>query len=287
MRVKSKDKIFGVRIFFLFFLESLSAVIFGTATVAWVQTKNFNPIIKKKTMMLPLFLAGGFTGVRLWEKLVGHYFNYIDYDIAHDFKINFESRYRLYEEEPKQENDFSIKQFKASSINLVNQGKNSNEASVLSQIRNLENIIYVNKEDLKKCSSILELQVLIDSATPKKNAETTNSKIGRLHKDLSAYKLLVENQKIFESEKEKLLGLPFQVIRHQQYPVPMKGTWQYDLFEEIFGHPYSYGIDEVEVEEKIHKFNYEKFLHPSLIKKYNDGKISKKITYKILNKINL
>lgn len=39
----------------------------------------------------------------------------------------------------------------------------------------------------------------------------------------------------------------------------MIGTWQYDLFEEIFGHPFPYGIDEVEIEEKIHKFNYENF----------------------------
>jgi dGTP triphosphohydrolase len=220
-----------------------------------------------------LFLAGGYTGVRLWDKLVGYYFNYIDYDVAHDFKINFESRYKLYEEEPKTaESDFSIKQLKSSSINLVSQGKNSNQASILSQIRNIENIIYVNQEDLKKCRNTLELQVLIDSVVPEKKAETPNHKVHKMQKELSQYKLLVENEKIFESEKEKFLGLPFQMIRHQQYPVPQKGTWQYDLFEEIFGHPFSYGIDEVEVEEKIHKFNYEKFLHPSIIKKFNDGK---------------
>lgn len=224
-------------------------------------------------MMLPLFLAGAFTGVRLWDKLVGYYLNYIDYDVSHDFKINFESRYKLYEEEQKNtESDFSIKQLKSSAINLTKQGKNSNDASVISQIRNLENIIYVDPEELKKCRSTLELQVLIDSAVPKKEAATPNKKISEMHKEISKYKLHVENQKIFESEKERLLGLPFQLIRHQQYPVPMIGTWQYDLFEEIFGHPFSYGIDEVEIEEKIHKFNYEKFLHPSLIKKFNDGK---------------
>lgn len=225
-------------------------------------------------MMIPLFLAGAFTGVRLWDKLVGYYLNYIDYDVSHDFKINFESRYRLYEEEQKNsDSDFSIKQLKSSAINLTSQGKNSNEASVLSQIRNLENIVYVNPEDLKKCRNTLELQVLIDSAIPDKKAETPNQKVGRMQKEISQFKLLVENKKIFETEKEKLLGLPFQMLRHQQYPVPMIGTWQYDLFEEIFGHPFSYGTDEVEVEEKIHKFNYEKFLHPSLIKKFNDGKL--------------
>ena len=224
-------------------------------------------------MLLPIFLAGAFTGVRLWDKLVGHYFNYIDYDVAHDFKINFESRYKLHENDHKEDNDFSLKQLKSSAISITSQGKNSNYASLLSQIRNLENIVFVDPKELKKCTTLLELQVLIDSVVPTVKAQTSNNKVKNFQNIIANYKLEIENSKYMESEKERMLGLPFQLKRHQQYPVPGKGTWQFDLFEELFGHPYSLGVDEIESEEKIHKFNYEKFLHPSVIKRFNDGKL--------------
>lgn len=99
---------------------------------------------------------------------------------------------------------------------------------------------------------------------------TPDQKVKQLHKTIYKYKIAVENMKIVESEKERLLGLPFLMKRLQQYPEPALGTWQYDIFEELFNQPYSYGKDEVETEEKIHKFNYKQFLHPSVIEKFND-----------------
>jgi len=210
-------------------------------------------------------------GTRLWEKLQGHYFNYIDHDISHDFKINFEKRYRILEKaKEKVTDDFSIRSLKNSVISFVSQGKNENEASLLSQIRNLENIVFCDPEEVAKCNTTLELQVLIDSAVPVVNAESAQSYVDKLQKNLYKWKLTVENGKYFESEKERLLGLPFMMKRHRQYPEPAIGTWQYNLFEEIFGHSYSYGKDDIENEEKINKFNYKQFLHPSIIEKFND-----------------
>lgn len=201
--------------------------------------------------------------------------NYIDYDVAHDFKINFESRYKIFEnsQEKKENEEFTLKQLRESIQHFHPQGKNTNPAGVLSQVRNIENIIFVDKEQLGKCKTLLELQVLLDSVTPEIRPQTTNERIHSLQKSLYNFKLLVENMKIFPSEKERILGLPFQMHRHQQYPEPAYGTWQYKLFEELFGHPYSYGKDEIDSEEKINKFNYHKFLHPAIIEKYNDGKL--------------
>lgn len=222
--------------------------------------------------MAPLFLAGAITGVSLWDKLTGYYINYIDYDVAHDFKINYESRYKLFEKKSDEVEDFSLKQLKKSSTHFVEQGKNAQKYGYLSQIRNLENIIYCDPKEVEKCTSTLELQLLIDSVVPVVKPQNTNQKQKDIHKTLYEWKLFIESGKYFDSEKERLLGLPFMMFRHQQYPEPHFGTWQYKLFEELFSHPYSYGKDEIESEEKIHKFNYKNFLHPSVVEKYGDGK---------------
>lgn len=224
---------------------------------------------------MPVFLISAFCGVRLWEKLVGHYLNFEDGDVAHDFKINYEARYRLFEKESEEEADlnkkFSLQQLNSLSTTFHNQGKNKSELGNLSLIRNLENIIYVDKEDLKKVKSILELQILIDSTEPKIKALSADEKVKALQSNLYQYKLHIESSNLLNSDKEKLLGLPFMMLRHQQFPEPGRGTWQYNLFEEIYGHPFEEGKYEVETEEKIHKYNYHKFLHPSIIAKFNDN----------------
>ena len=225
---------------------------------------------------IPLYLTSAFVGVRLWEKLTGHYLNFIDYDVSHDFKINYEQRYKLFDkdESSKNEEDFTLKQLKATSLNLLKQGKNDNEASMLSQIRNFENIVFCDPKEVAKCQNTLELQVLIDSAVPTVDSSDSTEKVRKFQEELYNWKLSIESKKMMTSEKERFLGLPFQLIRHRQYPEPAKGTWQWNLFQELFGRPYSYGKDEVESKEKINKYNYKNFLHPSIIEKYGDDPLN-------------
>jgi hypothetical protein len=59
------------------------------------------------------------------------------------------------------------------------------------------------------------------------------------------------------------------IKRHQQYPTPSKGTWQFDVYEKIFHEPYDKNISSVDNVEKINKFNYHLFLHPSVIAKFD------------------
>jgi len=58
---------------------------------------NFTPFSQKKIFQLPVFLVGAYSGCKLWDKLNGHYTNYTDHDISHDFLINFEARYKLFQ----------------------------------------------------------------------------------------------------------------------------------------------------------------------------------------------
>lgn len=154
---------------------------------------------------------------------------------------------------------------------LRNQSKDRKAANILSKIRNLENIIYLNDDQIKACKSVEELQVLIDSIVPEPERRSADNVVEDLHKNIENYKLEIENKKYFRSEKERFLGLPFMLRRHRQYPEPALGTWQWNFFEEIFGHDYYAYKGQVENEEKINKFNYEKFLHPSIIERFNNG----------------
>lgn len=175
----------------------------------------------------------------------------------------------MFQKDDIEKEDFSLKQLLSSKKTFLEQGKNKSEASVLSQIRNLENVSFVNEADLLKCNSVLELQLLIDSVVPYVKSLSADEYVRQMHESYERHKYQVENMKIFNSEKDRLLGLPFQMKRHEQFPEPYIGTWQYDLYEELYGNPYDEGKKEFETEEKIHKFNYEKHLHPALLARFD------------------
>lgn len=119
-------------------------------------------------------------------------------------------------------------------------------------------------------NSPIELQLKLDSINPVyENFATLNELLEKYHENLGRFKHVVENLPKFPSDKDKLLGMPFFAYRHRQLPVPEPGTWQYDLFEEIYGKPYHYLKKVFETQNKINKFNYHLFLHPSIIEKYD------------------
>jgi hypothetical protein len=119
--------------------------------------------------------------------------------------------------------------------------------------------------------SPLKLQIKLDSVQPSNIMK--DKSIGEIvdlyHDALEKYKLNVENLKKFRSDKDKLLGLPFLITRLQQYPEPTPNTWQYDLYTELYGEEYHNMKGAHETQEKINKYNYHLFLHPSVIAKYD------------------
>jgi hypothetical protein len=134
----------------------------------------------------------------------------------------------------------------------------------------LENIVYVDPEEIKKCKSPIELQMKIDSVKPTLSTKgDINKHVESIHDTYEAYKYHIENSRNFRSIKDKFLGLPFMLKRHQQFPVPVRGTWQFDVYEHIFGEAYDKAQGLPENEEKINKFNYHLFLHPSVIAKFD------------------
>ena len=138
---------------------------------------------------------------------------------------------------------------------------------VFGKVRNLENISLLPVEEVLNVRSPIELQLKIDSYLP--TSENIKFNLKEIYNQIESYKYLVENTKNFRSIKDKFLGLPFMINRHMQYPEPTRGTWQYDIYESIFYEPYDNKINVPDSEEKINKFNYHLFLHPSIIKKFD------------------
>lgn len=73
-----------------------------------------------------------------------------------------------------------------------------------------------------------------------------------------------------ESDKKKLLALPFYLVKRAELPEPKIGQKEWDLFTELYGLPYNHYDDEdYDPEEKITEFNYENFIPPLMLAQYD------------------
>ena len=255
-----------------------------------LRTAQSHPFLLKRYNYFPILGGSFYLGWKLYDKLRGYYLNfhstesnlywYTDY--AEKFQVkktetleNWEDNLSLTPTEKmlKQMED-TMHKLKLDNENLVfkRQGKDKDDIYyAYGKVRNLENIIYLSEEDLKDIDSPLKLQIKLDSIDIKNVFEnkTSTQVLEDIHKALETYKLNVENLKKFRSDKEKLLGLPFMINRMQQYPEPNPNTWQYDIFTELFGEEYLTMKGVKESEQKINKYNYHEFLHPSVIAKFD------------------
>ena len=68
------------------------------------------------------------------------------------------------------------------------------------------------------------------------------------------------------SDRKRLLSLPFYLQKRNQNPQPKNGQPELELFKEIFGVDYYQEFGFLEEEEKITEFQYEKYIHPELLK---------------------
>lgn len=246
------------------------------------------PLMNKGWIYFPILASSFGVGAYLYDKLKGHYFNWFDNDILYHWHIDYQEKYGLKGDENNDnwQNNLNLTEFdrakkqweeklNAVDINgakvLRRISKDKNDFFYLfSKVRNLENIVFLSKEDLDSVSSPVELQIKIDSVNPTLfRSQTLNEDVKKLQDTIREYKLTIENSDNFRSIKDKLLGLPFLMYRMRQFPEPVAGTWQYNLFEKIFHHEYDLYKNSYESEEKINKFNYAKFLHPSIIAKFD------------------
>lgn len=266
------------------------SVFFMTAR-KWLNSYiPYYPFLKKPYIIAPAFVGTFYLGHVLYDKLTGYYLTqlYDHREYAHHWLIDYASKYKVTHDPTKDEwfNNIPVTPFEQLQRDMSAQMRSMDDEGektfkrmskdkddfywLFGKIRNLENIVYIPKDELEQIVNPVQLQMKIDSVKGSRDySKTTNQSIEELQNDLEDYKFMIENSKNFRSVKDKLLGLPFMMLRHRQLAEPVRGTWQFDLFEEIFNEAYDYKKGEAETEEKINKYNYHMFLHPSVIKKYD------------------
>lgn len=246
------------------------------------------PFLSRPYVRIPIHAFNFYLGYILYDKLTGQYLNWQFNDISHSWQLDYAKLYQIHQDEDleKWTENLALTPFENLKRQIVNQLNKINVEGekvfrrlskdrddvfyTYGKARNLENIIYLNDEELKNIKSPMELQLKLDSVTPVLDKTgDPNSYVSSLHDIIEQYKYHIENSKNFRSVKDKLLGLPFNMLRHRQYPEPTRGTWQYDVYELMFGEQYDRNKGMPENEEKINKYNYHLFLHPSVIQKYD------------------
>lgn len=91
--------------------------------------------------------------------------------------------------------------------------------------------------------------------------------IEKIKQQLKRFKGRVDELVLNESDKKKLLALPFYLAKHTEMPEPKKGQKEWDLFTNLFGVEYDHLEDtKFDNEKKITEFDYEKFIHPEVLK---------------------
>jgi len=252
-------------------------------------------VLNKGLLWYPIIGGCVYTGTYLYQKLRGQYLNYDLYShfnpnpSFHHWSLNLKEKYntRNVEHDPTHLDSLIKTPFELEKENFERQlntvgvdgvkvlkriSKDRDDCHFFfGKVRNLENIAFLDESEMTpNINNPLELQLKLDSMNISQPIYSDfNELVENYHKNLEKFKHTVENLPKFRSDKEKLLGMPFFAHRHRQLPVPEPGTWQYDLFEEIYGKPYHFLKNVNETQEKINKFNYNEFLHPSIIEKYD------------------
>ena len=167
-------------------------------------------------------------------------------------------------------------------------GKDSNDFFwKFGKIHGLENIAFCDPAELAKCgNNPYAIQQLINKVTPEdipgvgSNQELRDS----ITEALGDYKAKIDSLNLYPSDRKKLLALPFYLAKRSETPTPKRGQASFELFEELAGEGWFDDANvDVDSEEKITEFDYEKYLNPELLKRCDTESDSFKTLIRQLN----
>lgn len=111
---------------------------------------------------------------------------------------------------------------------------------MFSKIHGLENIAFLTDEQLELIKDPFTLQRAINNVKKANKAFSSYEEyLEHMNKNLELYKEQVNKIGLYPSDKQKLLALPFYLGKRKQLPIPKRGQWQYDFFEELYGSPWN------------------------------------------------
>lgn len=151
---------------------------------------------------------------------------------------------------------------------LKRHGKDADDLwYMFGKIHGLENIAFVSDSKLEKLNGDpVGLQIAVNEAKEEPiKAASFDHFLAQYLESLDEYKNQVNKLETYESDRSKLLALPFLMQKRNEYPSPQKGQWQYDLFTEMYGKTFDcFEHLEIDPEKKITYGEHEKYLPKGL-----------------------
>jgi hypothetical protein len=162
----------------------------------------------------------------------------------------------------------------------------------LGKIHGIEYISWCTEEELQQTGGDpIKLQRLINRVMDENRLEhvsTFDQGLEKMQAALEEYKATLDSiagsRSFVESDRKKLLALPFYLSKRVELPEPKKGQKEYQLFKELYGVAFDqYDDFEFDPEEKITEYNYEKFIDPEYLKSMDTSSEEFKLLIKRLN----
>ena len=146
---------------------------------------------------------------------------------------------------------------------------------MLGKIHGLENIAFLTEEELLSTEGdpfkIQHAVDLVNDAQKPLPPVDHDTVVDSLNESLEKYKgvlMKINSEKqVNESDKKRLLSLPFYLHKRKELPEPKYGQKEWDMFSKMYGALYNdYENVEFDKEEKITEFNYENYIPETLLK---------------------
>ena len=153
-------------------------------------------------------------------------------------------------------------------------GKDENDIYYsFGKVHGLENIAFVDDETIAACEgNPVKLQKAVYAVKPDDIKGFASSEQLETERDaiLAKYKSVISGMSVHSSDRKKLNALPFALSKRSEDPTPKVGQSETQLFEEIFGRPWTFGEElKFDSEEKITEFNFEEYIPQEILSKYD------------------
>lgn len=117
-------------------------------------------------------------------------------------------------------------------------------------------------------------------------AQSFDNLVADIHSGMDKVRGSVDGNKkeFFQSDRKKLLALPFLMTKHQELPEPKKGQKEWSLFNELYGREWdTFDSLTFDKEEKITEFTYENYISKHLLKELDTHSVWFKNLVKTMN----
>ncbi len=154
------------------------------------------------------------------------------------------------------------------------------------KIHGLENIAFADPEEIKATKgNPVKIQQIVNRVDSAPSAASFEHLVSEMQTALKEYREKVENIPMNESDKKKMLALPFFLAKRSQLPEPRRGQTEFDLFTKLSGGRSWYEDATLTIDEeyKITEFDFENYFDEAFVPRQASESAEFKKLVKVLN----